>query len=63
MVREQLGTIIAREDSNALDDLSTLVQRAGIAPVIGRVYALDETPDAMRVLDRGGTSGRLVITP
>jgi NADPH:quinone reductase-like Zn-dependent oxidoreductase len=63
MVREQLGTIIAREDGNALDDLSTLVQRAGIAPVLGRVYALDETPDAMRALDRGRTSGRLVITP
>jgi NADPH:quinone reductase-like Zn-dependent oxidoreductase len=63
LVRQKLGTIIAREDGSALDDLSTLVQCAGISPVLGRAYALDETPDAMRALDRGGTGGRLVITP
>jgi NADPH:quinone reductase-like Zn-dependent oxidoreductase len=63
LAREQLGTIIARDGGGVLDDLSTLVECAGIAPVLGRVYALDETADAMRALDDRHNRGRLVITP
>jgi NADPH:quinone reductase-like Zn-dependent oxidoreductase len=60
-VRQRLGTFIANENSADLDALRALIETGAVTPVIDRVVALHEVPDAIRDLAGGRVGGKIVI--
>ena len=60
-VRQRLGTFIAKENSADLDALRALIETGAVTPVIDRVIALHEVPDAIRDLAAGHVRGKIVI--
>ena len=61
-VRQRLGTFIANENSADLDALRALIERGAVTPVIDRVIALHEVPDAIRDLAGGHVRGKIAVT-
>jgi NADPH:quinone reductase-like Zn-dependent oxidoreductase len=61
-VRQRLGTFIANENSTNLDALRALIETGAVAPVIDRVIALHQVPDAIRDLARGDVRGKIVMS-
>jgi NADPH:quinone reductase-like Zn-dependent oxidoreductase len=62
-VRQRLGTFIAKENSADLDDLRALIETGAVTPVVDRVVALRQVPDALRDLAAGRVRGKIVVTP
>jgi NADPH:quinone reductase-like Zn-dependent oxidoreductase len=62
-VRQRLGTFIANENSTDLDALRALIETGAVTPVIARVVALDQVPDAIRDLAGGHVQGKITIAP
>jgi NADPH:quinone reductase-like Zn-dependent oxidoreductase len=60
-VRQRLGTFIAKENSTDLDALRALIEAGAVTPVIDRVVALHQVPDAIRDLAGGHVRGKIVI--
>jgi NADPH:quinone reductase-like Zn-dependent oxidoreductase len=60
-VRQRLGTFITKENSADLDTLRELIETGAVKPVIDRVVALHEVPDAIRDLAGGKARGKIVI--
>ena len=56
-------TFIARLRTDDLAALASLVERATIAPVIDRRYALEETAAAIAYLEAGHARGKVLILP
>lgn len=59
-VGQRLGTFIASENSTDLDTLRALIEDGAVMPVIDRVCALPEVPDAIRDLEAGRARGKIV---
>jgi NADPH:quinone reductase-like Zn-dependent oxidoreductase len=59
-VGQRLGTFVATQTSDDLDTLRTLIEEGAVTPVIDRVCALSEIPDAMRDLVAGRVRGKVV---
>jgi NADPH:quinone reductase-like Zn-dependent oxidoreductase len=53
-----LNSKVSRED---LQGVAELAEAGKLTPVIGHTYALSETPEAIRELEAGHASGKLVI--
>jgi NADPH:quinone reductase-like Zn-dependent oxidoreductase len=60
-VRQRLGTFIAKENRADLDALRELIETGAVTPVIDRIVALDQVPDAIRDLAGGHVRGKIVI--
>jgi NADPH:quinone reductase-like Zn-dependent oxidoreductase len=60
-VRQRLGTFIANENSTDLDTLRALIETSAVTPIIDRVIALHQVPDAIRDLAGGHVRGKIVI--
>jgi NADPH:quinone reductase-like Zn-dependent oxidoreductase len=60
-VRQRLGTFIAKSGTADLDALRALIETGAVTPVIDRVVALDDVPEAIRDLAAGRVRGKLVI--
>jgi NADPH:quinone reductase-like Zn-dependent oxidoreductase len=61
VVRQRLGTFIAKPNSTDLDVLRALIEAGSVTPAIHRVNALDQIPDAIRELASGQVRGKIVI--
>src|SRR3954453_17098615 len=61
LVRQRLGTFIAKPNRADLDTLRALIEAGSVTPAIDRVIALDQVPDAIRDLIRGHVRGKVVI--
>jgi NADPH:quinone reductase-like Zn-dependent oxidoreductase len=61
-VRQRLVTFIAKEDAETLAVINDLVAAGTLAPVLDRSYPLREAGDAIRRLQDGSGSGRVVLT-
>jgi NADPH:quinone reductase-like Zn-dependent oxidoreductase len=61
LVRQRLGTFIAKANRADLDALRALIESGAVTPVIDRVVALHEAPDAIRDLAGGHVRGKIVI--
>jgi NADPH:quinone reductase-like Zn-dependent oxidoreductase len=59
--RPRLGTFITKENSTDLDALRALIEAGAVTPVIDRVIALDQVPDAIRDLVAGNVRGKIVV--
>ncbi|MEU8239133.1 NAD(P)-dependent alcohol dehydrogenase [Actinoplanes missouriensis] len=60
--RARLVGVTAREHHDDLDELTPLLESGAVVPVVGRTYALADAPDAIRHLEEGHATGKLVIT-
>ncbi len=57
----RVRTHLAQPNADDLDFLRSLVEDGKLAPVIEKVYALDEIAAAHRHLEGGHTRGKIVI--
>jgi NADPH:quinone reductase-like Zn-dependent oxidoreductase len=62
ILRQQLGSFVAKENAADLIALTALAEAGEIAPVIDRTYPLAETAAAIRHLLDGQTRGKLVVS-
>ncbi|MBB2948541.1 NADPH:quinone reductase-like Zn-dependent oxidoreductase [Actinoplanes lutulentus] len=60
--RARLVGVTAGERHTDLDELTTLLESGVITPVVGRTYPLAETADAIRYIEEGHPTGKVVIT-
>jgi NADPH:quinone reductase-like Zn-dependent oxidoreductase len=63
VVRQRLGTFVAKPNSTDLDTLRALIETGAITPAIDRVIPLDQVPQAIRDLTAGHVRGKIVIAP
>jgi NADPH:quinone reductase-like Zn-dependent oxidoreductase len=61
-VSQKLGTFVNKENHEDLIVLKELIESGKITPVIDRTYPLAEVPEAIRYLEQGHASGKVVIT-
>jgi NADPH:quinone reductase-like Zn-dependent oxidoreductase len=61
-VRQRLGTFVASTNSKDLDAIRALIETGAVTPVIDRVVALHDAPDAIRYLAAGLARGKIVVT-
>ena len=61
-IAAKLGTFVASENAEDLDDLRELIEAGKVTPVIDRSYPLAEVPAAIRYLLDGHARGKLTIT-
>jgi NADPH:quinone reductase-like Zn-dependent oxidoreductase len=59
---QRLGSLLAKPNQSDLLELKDLVEAGQVRPVIERCYELSEVPEAIRRLETGHASGKLVIT-
>lgn len=59
---QKLGNLLARPNQSDLLVLKELVEAGKVRPVIERSYQLSEVPEAIRHLETGHASGKLVVT-
>ena len=58
---QKLGSLLARPNRSDLLVLKNLVEAGKVRPVIERCYQLSEVPEAIRYLETGHASGKLVV--
>jgi NADPH:quinone reductase-like Zn-dependent oxidoreductase len=63
VVRQRLGTFIAKPNSTDLEALRTLVEAGSVKPAVDRVVGLDQVPGAIRELAAGRVRGKIVVVP
>jgi NADPH:quinone reductase-like Zn-dependent oxidoreductase len=61
-VSQRLAPLLARVTPDDLTELGRLVEAGTVTPVIDRTYPLREVPEAIRYLEQGHASGKVVIT-
>jgi NADPH:quinone reductase-like Zn-dependent oxidoreductase len=61
-VRQRLVPFEAKQSSEDLQLITTLIEAGKITPVIDRTYPLSDTPEAIRYLEQGHARGKVVIT-
>jgi NADPH:quinone reductase-like Zn-dependent oxidoreductase len=61
VVRQRLGTFIAKPNRTDLDALGALIEAGSVTPAVDRVIALDQVPDAIRDLTDGRVRGKIVV--
>jgi len=60
--RQRMSMFIAKSAREDLIVLTELFETGKVTPVIDRTYPLSETAAAMRYLEQGHSSGKVVIT-
>ena len=60
-VRQRLLGFIAEENKEDMAVLKELIEAGTVTPVIDRTYPLSEVPEAIRYLEEGHASGKIVI--
>jgi NADPH:quinone reductase-like Zn-dependent oxidoreductase len=60
-VDQQLGVFVAKPGREDLLVLTELVDEGKLAPVVERIYALDEAPEAIRHVETGHARGKVVV--
>ena len=61
-VGQRLRPVPTREDHEGLETLRELIEDGKITPVVGRTFALPEAADAIRYLEEGHPTGKIVVT-
>ena len=61
-IGQRFATFINKERANDLERLTELIDAGRVKPSIDQTFALDQVPDAMRLLAAGGVRGKVAIT-
>jgi len=59
---QRLRALIAKERTEDLQFLTTLIEEGKVTPVIDRTFPLGEAPEAIRYLAQGHPAGKVVVT-
>jgi NADPH:quinone reductase-like Zn-dependent oxidoreductase len=59
---QSLGGFLATVDKDDLLALKELIEAGKVTPVVDRTYPLEQVPDAVRYLEAGHASGKVVVT-
>jgi NADPH:quinone reductase-like Zn-dependent oxidoreductase len=59
---QKLNPVISKENREDLEALAALVDEGKVTPVVGRTYPLVDAAEAIRELERGHATGKIVIT-
>jgi NADPH:quinone reductase-like Zn-dependent oxidoreductase len=59
--RQKVVMFVASESGADLAEITPLLESRQVRPVVDRVFALDEVPDAMRHLESGAVRGKVAI--
>jgi NADPH:quinone reductase-like Zn-dependent oxidoreductase len=54
--------VVAKERTEDLEYLTTLIEDGKVTPVIDRTFPLQEAPEAIRYLAQGHPGGKIVVT-
>jgi NADPH:quinone reductase-like Zn-dependent oxidoreductase len=54
--------VVSKEKGEDLRALAELIERGDVTPVVGRTYSLIEAADAIRYLEGGHATGKVVVT-
>jgi len=60
--KQRLRPVMSNESGEDLRALAGLIERGDVTPVVGRSFPLIEAPDAVRLIEQGHASGKVVIT-
>jgi NADPH:quinone reductase-like Zn-dependent oxidoreductase len=60
-VRQDLGLLASKENTENLDALRDLVEAGRVAPAVDRTYELAQTADAIRTVQGGHARGKTII--
>jgi NADPH:quinone reductase-like Zn-dependent oxidoreductase len=61
-VRQRLRPVMTKERGDDLRDLAALIDDGAVTPVVGRTYVLSDSAEAIRELERGHATGKIVVT-
>lgn len=61
-VGQTLKSFIARETTETLDEITTLIEAGQLTPVIDRAYPLAEAAQAVQLVEQGRPAGKVTIT-
>src|SRR5215204_4110469 len=61
-VSQKLGTFVNKENHEDMLVLKELIESGKVTPVIDRTYPLSQVPEAIRYLEEGHASGKVVIS-
>ncbi len=59
---QRLRPVISKERGEDLETLRGLVEDGKLAPVVDRTFKLPEAADAVRYLERGHPTGKVIVT-
>jgi len=59
---QRLRPLMGRENAPDLEELGRLIDSGDVTPVIGRTYPLDQTAEALRHIEAGHPTGKIVVT-
>ncbi len=60
--RQRLRPVVSKEKGEDLRALAELIERGDVTPVVGRTFPLIEAADALRYLEGGHATGKVVVT-
>ena len=60
--KQTFKPVISSENQDDLLELSRLIEKGSVTPVVGRTFALGEAADAVRYLAEGHAAGKIVVT-
>jgi NADPH:quinone reductase-like Zn-dependent oxidoreductase len=61
-VSQKFGMLLAQLNHDDLAFLADLMQSGKVTPVIDRTYKFDQLPEAIRYLEQGHASGKVIVT-
>ncbi len=61
-VRQKLGTWVATQRTEDLEELHELLEAGTVTPVVDRTFPLSDVPEAIRYMRKGHARGKVVIT-
>jgi NADPH:quinone reductase-like Zn-dependent oxidoreductase len=61
VTRQKLGPVTSKERLDDLQALAGMIEAGTVRPVVGRTYPLVNAADAVRELERGHASGKVVV--
>jgi NADPH:quinone reductase-like Zn-dependent oxidoreductase len=59
---QKLRPVVSKETHDGLVTLAEMIEAGTVTPVVGRTYALVDSAEAVRELERGHARGKIVIT-
>jgi len=62
VTRQRLRPVVSSEKPEDLRALAELIERGDVTPVVGRTYPLVDAAEAIRYLERGHATGKVVVT-
>jgi NADPH:quinone reductase-like Zn-dependent oxidoreductase len=60
--RQKLGPVVSKETREDLRALAELIERGDVTPVVGRTFPLVEAAEAVRLVESGHATGKVVVT-